>query len=305
VLELGWSVPVAAEAQGVSSATAYKWIRRFVAEGEVGLLDRSCRPHRSPRLTSAALTNKILKLRERRWGPHRIGYTLRVAPSTVYAVLCRQDRNRLIDFDRPTGVRIRRYVRERPGELLHVDVKKIGRIPDGGGWRGMGPRKDERFSDTTDHKKRRLGYDYLHIAIDDASRVAFVQVHRDERGPSCGGFLADAVAFFAKAGVRVERVMTDNAWAYTHGRDFQAVLVANAIRHIRIRPRRPQTNGKVERFNRTLLEEWAYERPYTSNTQRLRAFTRWVATYNLRRPHTALKGSTPMAALNNLCGNYN
>ena len=216
--------------------------------------------------------------------------------STIGDVLRRHGLSRLRDRDRPSGVPIR-YVRERPGELLHIDVKKLGRIPDGGGhhFRGRG--------DGTPRARR--GYDYVHGAIDDMSRVAYVDVFADERGPTCARFLRDAAAFFARQGVRIERVMTDNAKNYTRSRAFQAALVDLGARHKRTRPYRPQTNGKTERFNRTLLDEWAYARPYASNGERLIALPDFVDRYNNHRPHTALKGLTPLAVLvNNVSGNH-
>jgi len=195
-------------------------------------------------------------------------------------------------MDRPTGRVVRRYERERPGELLHVDVKKLGRIPPGGGWRlhGRGPT-------TAADKRRRLGYDYLHAAVDDRSRLAYVEVHPDERGPTTGAFLGRAMAFFEAQGAPVQAVMTDNHMSYTLSNDVREVLAEARVRHLLIPPRRPQVNGKVERFNRTLLEEWAYVRLYRSNQQRLTALARWLRFYNSERPHTALGGRPPMARL--------
>jgi len=289
VLNQGWTAAAAAEAAGVSRATVYKWLARWRAEGEAGLEDRTCRPLRSPRLLDARLEQRILLARRRRrWGPHRIGYALGIPRSTVHKVLVRHGVSRLSDFDRPTGVPIR-YVKDRPGQLLHIDVKKLGRIPDGGGWRIHG-----RDGVLDRSLRGRLGYDKLHIAVDDHSRLAFVQAHADERGPTCAAFLADAIGWFAGQGIGVvEAVMTDNARNYTDARVFQDALAAAGARHIRIRPFRPQTNGKVERFNRTLVEEFAYARAFTSNQQRLDALPRWVRYYNTHRRHTALDGHTP------------
>jgi transposase InsO family protein len=220
-----------------------------------------------------------------------------VAPSTVYAVLCRAGESRLSRRDRITR-HVVRYEREHSGELLHVDVKKLGRIPDGGGWRATGPR-DEHYRDSHAHKQLRSGYDFVHVAIDDASRVAFVQVHPDEQARTCARFIADALAHFAGLGAPVQRVMTDNAWAYVHSRDLRELLAAADARHIRIRPRRPQTNGKVERFNRILLDEFAYARPYRSNQARLDALPKWLAEYNRDRHHHGLRGLTPAQAFVN------
>ena len=202
-------------------------------------------------------------------------------------------------MDRPTGRVIRRYERERPGELVHIDVKKLGRIPPGGGWKihGRGPR-------TTEVIQRRLGYDYLHAAIDDHSRLAYVEIHPDERAAASAGFLRRAGAFFSSHGIGIERVMTDNAWTCTRSRPFTDALADLGARHILIPPRRPQVNGKVERFNRTLLEEWAYVRLYRSNNARTKALGRWMSFYNSSRPHTALGGRPPMARVNNADGNY-
>lgn len=292
VLEEGWSPATVAEAAGVSRATVYKWLARFRDHGEAGLEDRTSRPRSCPRRLDERTEARILLARKRRrWGPHLLEFYLGVPRSTAYKVLVRHGCSRLADFDRPTGTKIR-YVKDRPGELLHVDVKQLGRIPDGGGWRVNGREG---------HHGSGQGYDKLHIAVDDHSRVAFVQVHADEKGETCAAFLADAVAWFAEQGVVIERVMTDNAKNYTISRDFQRVLHDHRIRHTRIRAFRPQTNGKVERFNRTLVDEFAYARIFTSNTARLDALPRWVRYYNTRRRHTSLDGHTPTEIVNNLC----
>jgi transposase InsO family protein len=291
----GWPPAMAAESMGVSRATVYKWLARFDTEGVGGFDDRSSRPHHS-RLTDPGVVAAIVELRQaRRWGPHRIGYALGVARSTVYAVLCRAGLNRLDRVDRPTR-QVVRYERARPGELVHIDVKKLGRIPDGGGWRIHGRSEAVRG--------RGNGYDYLHIAIDDASRVAYLEVHPHERASAVATHLAGTLRFFNQLGVTIERVMTDNAFAYRHGRAFQDLLTNHGIAHKRIRPHRPQTNGKVERFNRTLLDEFAYDQLWASNTQRLHALGPWVTDYNTLRHHTAHNGLPPMTALvNKLPGN--
>jgi len=289
VLVDGWRPALAAEAAGVSRATVYKWLRRYRDEGDAGLEDRSSAPHRRPRALPRARVARILRLRLRRgYGPHRLAALLHCPRSTVYSVLRRHGRSRLCDLDRPTKTALR-YVRERPGELLHVDVKKLGRIPDGGGWRVHGRSEQVRG--------RGIGYDYLHVAVDDCSRFAVVGVYPDERGETASAFLREAAVVLAAHGVRVERVMTDRALAYTRSLAFQAALAGLGARHVVTRPYRPQTNGKAERFNRTLVEEWAYARPYSSNQQRLAALPRWLAFYNRRRPHTALGGLTPAARL--------
>jgi transposase InsO family protein len=293
----GWPIAHAAAMAGVSRQTATKWVRRYRAEGPDGLEDRSSRPRRSPRALAPEQVAAILAARhELGVGPHRLAPVVGSPRSTITGVLRRHGLSRLRDRDRPSGVPIR-YVRERPGELLHIDVKKLGRIPDGGGhyFRGRG----------NGTPRARRGYDYVHQAIDDMSRVAYVDIFADERGPTCARFLRDAGAWFARQGVRIERVMTDNARNYTLSHDFQAALTELGARHKRTRSHRPQTNGKSERFNRTLLDEWAYVRPFGSNNERLAALPAFVDHYNNHRPHSALKGLTPMAALvNNVSGNH-
>jgi transposase InsO family protein len=293
ILVQGWPVARAAEAMNVSRATAYKWVRRYQEEGPGGLQDRSSAPRRCPHALPPSQVHRILRARRRtKHGPHRLGWSLGHPRSTVYAVLRRHGLHRLAWMDRPTGWVIRRYERARAGELLHVDVKKLGRIPPGGGWRIHG-----RGRTTAADKRRRLGYDYLHTAVDDHSRVAYVEAHPDERGPTAGAFLRRATAFFASRGVVVEAVMTDNHMSYTLSNDVRAALAAAGVRHLLIPPRRPQVNGKVERFNRTLLEEWAYVRLYRSNGARLQALDRWLEFYNSSRPHTALGGQPPASRL--------
>jgi transposase InsO family protein len=293
----GWPVAHAAAMTGVSRQTATKWVRRYRTEGLAGLEDRGSRPRRSPRSLPPGQVAAILAARhELGLGPHRLAPVVGSPRSTITDVLRRHGLSRLRDRDRPSGIPIR-YVRERPGELLHIDVKKLGRIPDGGGHRFR-----SRGNGTP---KSRAGYDYVHQAVDDMSRVAYVEVFADERGPTCATFLREAAAWFARQGVRIERVMTDNARNYTRSRDFQAALADLEASHKRTRAYRPQTNGKSERFNRTLLDEWAYVRPYGSNNQRLLALPDFVDHYNRHRPHTSLKGLTPMAALvNNVSGNH-
>jgi transposase InsO family protein len=216
--------------------------------------------------------------------------------STVYGVLRRYGMSRLAQVDRVSGAVVR-YQREHPGELVHLDVKKLGRIPDGGGHKIHGRAAAKRG--------RGIGYDYLHSAVDDRSRVAFSPILADETGQTAARFLVEAAGFFAEHGVRIERVLTDNAKAYTESVVFAETAADLGIRLKRTRPYRPQTNGKVERFNRTLLDEWAYARLYRSNTERRRAFRRWLWLYNHRRPHTALDGLTPMAVLvNNVDGQH-
>ncbi len=286
----GWPPALAAETVGVSRATAYKWLRRYHAEGIAGLQDRSSRPRRRPRALPDRSVERILLARRRlRVGPHRLGPLLGHPSSTVYGVLRRHGVSRLAHADRLTGAPIR-YVRERPGELLHVDVKKLGRIPPGGGHRLLGPTARNHLG---------LGHDVVHVAIDDATRLAYVAVFADERAPTTLAFIRDALDHFASLGVRVERVMTDNAWTYTHSPRLAALLTDRGIRHLTIRPRRPETNGKAERFIGTLQREWAYARLYRSNDERLDRLPRWLDFYNRRRPHAGLDGQTPMSVFVN------
>jgi transposase InsO family protein len=294
----GWSAAKAAEAQGVSRTTAHKWVRRYRAEGEAGLEDRSSRPRRSPRLTPPELVQAILTARvERRWGPHRLGPLLGQPRSTVYAVLRRSGYSRLRDADRLSGVPVR-YVHDHPGSLVHQDHKKLGRIPPGGGHRFLG-----RTAGIRNRGGVGWGYDHLEVVVDDATRLAYVAHVPDESARSAGEALLDAAVWFAGQGVRIERVLTDNALAYS-GRYDRAVASIGA-RHKRTRPRRPQTNGKAERFIKTLLAEWAYGRLYHSNEERLARLPGWVHEYNTERTHTSLGDITPMEALvNNLHGNH-
>lgn len=293
----GWPVAVAAESMGVSRETAYRWLGRYRRDGVAGLEDRSSRPHRSPNQTPVEVEDQIVALRRsKRWGPHRIAYALSMPRSTVERVLRRRGLSRLDAIDPPTRRVIRRYERAEPGELVHVDVKKLGRIPDGGGWRAHGR------GGGTNRGYGKLGHDYLHVAIDDHTRVVYVEVHSNEKGETCAGFITGAIAWFASHDVAVERVMTDNALNYRLSHAFQQALSNARVRHLRTRPYRPQTNGKAERFNQTLLREWAYEQPFSSNQQRLDSLPGWLHHYNWHRLHTAI-GTAPANRLpvNNLC----
>jgi transposase InsO family protein len=294
VLDLGWLPARAPEAQGVSLATTYKWLRRWQAEGMAGLADRSSRPHACPRRLPADRERAILEHRAAyRVGPHRIGWALGEASSTVHAVLRRYQVPRLAELDRPTG-QVVRYQRQRPGELLHVDVKKQGRIPDGGGHRIHGRQRARGGQ-----RKQGLGYDLLHVAVDDYSRVAYLEVHPDEQAQTVAGFASRALAFYAGLGVSVERLMTDNGSGY-RSRAFGRVLAAAGVAHKRTRPYRPATNGKAERLNLTIEQQWAYATGYPSNHARLAALPAWLHYYNHHRPHRALDGRSPMQLLNNL-----
>ena len=289
---------VAAE-MGVSRATGHKWLRRWRSEGEAGLQDRPSRPRTTPHRTPAPVEARVCALRtERKLGPARIGPILGLPTSTVHRVLARHGLNRLAFLDRPTGQVIRRYERARPGELVHVDVKKLGRIPDGGGWRVHGRA-------ACPDRRRTTGYDYIHSAVDDHTRLAYSEVHPDEKAATCAAFLRRAAAFFATCGInRIERVLTDNAFAYRRGRAWHQALAALGATGKRTRAYRPQTNGKVERFNRILVEEWAYVRPYASNTERTEALDSFLHTYNHHRCHTALGGHPPITRVNNPAGQY-
>ena len=296
-IESGRPVAHVAAEMGISRPTAYKWWRRWQTEGVDGLVDRSSRPRSCPHQTPPEVEAAIVELRTTlKLGPARIGGRLGVPASTVHRVLVRHGLNRLAWMDRPTGRVIRRIHTDRPGELVHVDVKKLGRIPDGGGWRAHG-RAAVRPGDD----QRSRGMSYVHSAIDAHSRLAFSEIHDDERGPTCAGFLDRARAFFADHGIdRIEAVLTDNAMAY-RGRDFTAAL--DGVEHRRIRPYTPRTNGKVERFNRTLLDEWAYVRPYASDDERTAALDDWLHLYNHHRHHTAI-GGPPISRVNDLPGHY-
>ncbi|TCK27646.1 IS481 family transposase [Pseudonocardia endophytica] len=293
---------VAAEL-GVSRATGYKWWGRYRREGPAGLADRSSRPHRVPARTSAPLETLIVGLRrERKLGPHRIGPLVGLAASTVHAVLVRRGLSRLAWVDRPTGQVIRRYERDRPGELVHVDVKKLGRLRDGGGWRAHG-------RDSLEHRRARygsrVGFDYIHAAIDDHTRLAYAEVHLDEQAATCAAFLRRAAAWFAAHGIaRVERVMTDNALVYRRSAAWRDALAELGAQARFTRRYRPQTNGKAERFNRTMLDEWAYQRPFASNAERAAQLPAWLHTYNHHRSHTALGGHPPITRVNNPAGTY-
>jgi transposase InsO family protein len=293
---------VAAEL-GVSRATGYKWLARYRSEGPAGLLDRSSRAHRVPSRTSTELEHRVLALRrERKLGPHRIAPLVGLPASTVHAVLARHGMSRLAWLDRPTGQPIRRYERAHPGELVHVDVKKLGRLRDGGGWRAHGRDNLEcrrtRYGTT-------VGYDYVHAAIDDHTRIAYAEIHPDETAATCAGFLRRAATAFAAHGIEsIQRVMTDNALAYRRSHAWRDALTEIGAQAQFTRRYRPQTNGKAERFNRTLLDEWAYQRPFSSNTERAAALPVWLHTYNHHRSHTAIGGHPPISRINNAAGSY-
>jgi transposase InsO family protein len=296
VLEQGWPAAHVAEQLGISRATAYKWVRRYRAEGDAGLVDRSSRPLRSPRRLPEIVEARILAARSAwRYGPDRLGPLLGLPPSTVHRVLHRRGFSRLRDADRVTAAPVR-YQACHPGALLHQDHKKLGRIPDGGGWRVHGRGRDGHGG----HGK--AGYEHLEVIVDDASRYAVVVPVPDETSASAISALEIAAAEFARRGVRIERVLTDNGTNYK--RQYDAAVEGLGARHKRTRPYRPQTNGKAERVIRTLLDEWAYGRPYATNRERADALPLFVDFYNRRRPHTALGGRSPLDAVNNVPGDH-
>jgi transposase InsO family protein len=309
VIEQGRPVAHVVVEMNVSRATGYKWLARWRAEGSAGLADRSSQAHRLPRKTPAETEQRVLALRAtRKLGPARIGPLVGLAPSTVHAVLARHGMHRLAWLDRPTGELIRRYERARPGELVHVDVKKLGVIRAGGGWRAHGRGSAEHNHSRTEvHAGRRVGYDYVHCAIDDHTRLAYAEIHPDETAATCADFLRSAAAWFATVGIdRIERVLTDNAMAYRKSHAWRQAMVDVGAQQRFTRSYRPQTNGKAERFNRTLADEWAYIRPFDSSADRAAALPGWLHTYNHHRNHTALGGQPPISrtTVSNGAGHY-
>jgi len=302
VCEQGWAVAHAAKAQGVSRQCAYRWIYRFRQEGPAGLQERSSRPLTCPRQTPVEVEEAILATRrQERRGQDWIGPELDVPARTVCRVLRRHGMPYLRECDPLTGQVIRaskttavRYERDHPGELVHVDVKKIGKIPVGGGWKAHG----RAMGSTAAQKKARIGYDYVHSMVDDHTRLAYSEILPDEKGPTCAGFIQRAAEYFAAHGItRIERVMTDNHFSYRHSHDVGHVMEELGAKHRFIRPHCPWQNGKVERFNRTLQTEWAYRQVFTSNDQRSAALAPWLKHYNTERCHTALGGHAPTSRL--------
>ncbi len=292
VLVDGWPVATVSDQLGISRATGYKWIRRYRADGLPGLEDRSSRPRRSPRRSSDAVTATIIRARaRRRYGPARLAPLTGYPRSTIYGILRRAGLNRLRDTDRVTGAPVR-YVACHPGALIHQDHKKLGRVPDGGGWRVLG-----RGVASQDGRVR--GYDHLEVFVDDASRYAVVVPVADERGESAAWAVELAIERFAQVGIHIERMLTDNGASY-RSHAYRDTLARFDIRHKRTRPFHPQTNGKAERFIQTLINEWAYARPYRTNARRLRVLPRFVDFYNHGRPHTAIGGLVPRVAVNNV-----
>ncbi|WP_082091989.1 IS481 family transposase [Demequina pelophila] len=298
----GWAQAHIAAAMGVSRKCVHTWIARFEAEGDDGLVDRSSRPHHCPTRVSSDVEAAVLEHRRAtRQGRDGVAADLGLAPRTVSRILARHHMAHIAALDPITGEAIRaskttavRYERERPGELVHMDVKKLGRIPDGGGWRGRGETVANHQSRTDKHTK--VGYDYIHSVVDDHSRLAYSEVLTDEKGATCAAFFERAIDYFAAHGIdRIEQLMTDNAWAYRWS--LREVCAAHGIAQKFIRPHCPWQNGKAERYNRTLATEWAYRQVFTSNDARAATLAPWIEYYNTRRRHQALAGLPPISRL--------
>jgi transposase InsO family protein len=308
VVDDGWPLRRAAERFQVSVSTAARWSSRYRVLGEAGMADRSSRPHHSPRRTPTRTERRIIKVRiTRRWGPARIAYLLGMNISTVHNVLTRYGLARLRWLDRATGQAVRRMESARCGDLVHIDVKKLGKIPAGGGWRMLGRSAGRRHTQadktgtTNKYRQPLRGYHFLHTAIDAHSRLAYSELLADERKETAAAFWIRANSWFTECGITVRKVLTDNGSCY-RSHTFRDAL--GDIEHRRTRPYRPQTNGKVERFHRTLADEWAYARLYTSDAQRCDEFPIWLHTYNHHRGHTALGGQPPATRVPNLSGQY-
>ncbi len=281
VLERGRSVAWVAERRDVSVRTIYKWLARYRAGGLEALQDRASTPHRVPHRTPPRVVKRIVVLRRRRWPAWRIARELRMPRSTVSAVLQREGLGRLEPVDPPPPVR--RYERARPGELLHIDTKKLGRFR----------RSGHRSHGNRSRRDRGAGWEYVHVCVDDATRLAYVEVLESERAEDAVSFVERAVAWMRRHGVQVQRLMTDNGPAYLSHR-FRALCTRLDVKHLRTRPYTPRTNGKAERFIQTLQREWAYARTYRSSRLRRRALPEWLRYYNRKRPHRSL-GDTPPA----------
>jgi len=296
LIQDGWTVAAAAESMRVSRQTAHKWWRRYQLEGRAGLLDRSSRPRRCPAKTPATVERRVVELRRKhQLGPARLAARAGLPASTLHAVWARHGVSRLSDLERRGGRTVRRIETSHPGELVHLDVKKQAKIPKGGGWKvhGRGKAPDRR-------KSRGIGYAFVHSAIDAHSRLAYSEVHDNEQALTNLAFWRRAKAFFESYGIAVERVLTDNGSCY-RASVFSTELIRAGVAHTFTRPYRPQTNGKAERYNRTLLNEWAYARPYRSEAARTRALAHWLHMYNHHRHHTAI-GGPPISRLNNVAG---
>jgi transposase InsO family protein len=302
VRELEMPVAHVAKAMGISRQCAHRWVARFDAEGDAGLHDRSSRPHSMPSQTPIEIEQRVVAARlEHRRGQDWLAGELNLPARTISRILRRHDLPRLCTLDPLTGELMRSskvtavlYERDQPGELVHMDVKKIGKIPDGGGWRAHG----REMGRTAAAVKARPGYDYVHSVVDDHSRLAYSEILNDERADTCAAFFSRALDYFAAHGIdRIERLMTDNAWSYRHGRQLRELLATNSIRHDFIKPHCPWQNGKVERFNRTLANEWAYRQIFITNDDRSAALPDFLDNYNHRRRHSALGGHPPIIRL--------
>ena len=310
IVDLGWPVARAAERYDVSWPTAKRWADRYRQLGEGGMSDRSSRPHRSPNRTPRPVVRAIVKLRwKQRLGPVAIADRVGVSASTVHAVLVRCRLNRLCHIDRVTGEPVRRYQHPHPGAMLHVDVKKLGNVPDGGGWRYVGRAQGLKNRAATPEKEKnawygkKMGTAFVHTVIDDYSRVAYAEIHDNETAATASTVLRHAVSWFAARGVTVERVLSDN------GSCYRSHLWRDTCRELGVtpkktRPYRPQTNGKIERFHRTMADGWAFKKFYSSETARRAALPAWLHEYNHHRPHTAIGKATPISRLTNLPGQY-
>jgi transposase InsO family protein len=302
VITDGRPVAHVAKELGVSRQCAHRWVARFRAEGEAGLVDRSSRPHSCPRRTPVEVEQQVLELRRReRRGQDWLGPELGVPARTVSAILRRHQVPYLRECDPLTGEVIRsskatavRYERPRPGDLVHMDVKKAGKIPPGGGWKAHG----RQMGSTHARKMARIGFDYIHSVVDDHSRLAYSEILPDEKGPTCAAFLLRAAAYFTAHGITaIREVMTDNHFSYAKSNDVAAAMTALGATHIFIKPHCPWQNGKAERYNRTLQIEWIYHQIFTSNDQRANALAPWLEHYNTERRHSALGGKPPTSRL--------
>lgn len=312
IVEDRWSHAAAAKMFMVAPRTAKKWADRYRAEGKAGMADRSSRPHRCPSKTPEYLMRRIVRLRwGKRHGPIQIAGRTGVPASTVHAVLVRCRINRLSHIDRVTGEPLRRYEHPHPGSLIHVDVTKFGNIPDGGGWRYLGRKQGDenraatarRTGQRSSSYTPRIGTAFVHTVVDDHSRVAYAEIHRDEKKETATAVLRRATAWFAERGVKIERVLSDNGSCYMSNA-WREACADLEITPKRIRPYRPQTNGKIERFHRTLADGWAYTRFYDSEAERRAELPGWLHFYNHHRAHSAVGGQPPITRLTNLPGHH-
>ena len=291
VINNGWTIEQTAQRFQIDAKTVRKWRDRYLAEGVCGLQDRSCRPHRSPNQTSERRRAECIRLRKQhRWGADHIAHETGLAASTVQNILRQAGLGRLDIGDKATAEPVRRYVRDRPGELIHVDVKKIAAIPDGGGWKIHGRGNEPA------RKRASVGYRFIHSALDDRTRIVYSEIHNDEQAVTAVGFWKRAVAWFNQHGIDCERVLTDNGSCYKSGLWHRACAETNT-KVKKTRPRRPQTNGKIERYHRILNEEWAYIRPWNSETERTTGYDRFLHFYNHHRSHGALNWATPISTI--------